>query len=380
MSGRQPALQRVSVPAGSEDARGSGGGGRMPAIKGIIETVFGVGSLRWALRRQLPCAASAALMVVLMIVVATRPGNFYSSGGLAAALAEFAPLALATLAISVVALAGEASVDLSIGPLMVLGNVIIVQWLVPAGLTSPVVLILLVVLIGITFHLIMGTVIATLRLQPVIVTLAGYLVLVGLNLVILPQPGGTAPEWLTGWGSPTSVLSAPLYMLIAAFGGWAVISRTTLVRNIKLAGANDRTAYVSGLPLIRARLSAHLIGGLYAGLGAVMLTALLGSGDPTQGPSFTLDALAGLILGGASLAGGRASALGALLGAIDIFMIGFVLGTYSFGAKASYVVEFSTGFVLMIALAGSAGIAIIAELRRRRRQRIGETRNMGAAR
>jgi len=323
-------------------------------------------SAQWLGRRQLPSATAAVLLIGLIAVVATRGSSLFSNSGLAGALPELAPLVLATLGVSAVALAGPSSVDLSVGPLLVFVNVVIVQWFVPAGFDSPVVLILLVVLVGVAFEVTLGFLIGRLRIQPVIVTLAGYLVLSGLALVILPQPGGAVPLWLASWGSPSSALSPPLYVLVVALIGWAALSRTTLMRNIRLAGANERTAYVSGLPLVWARVAAHTIAGIFIGLSGLMLAALLQSGDPTQGSTYTLEVIAALVLGGASLSGGRAGAVGAVLGSLDVYLIGYLLGTYNFGAKSSYVVQFSTGIVLVAALTGTTLVAAIAQARKRR--------------
>lgn len=322
--------------------------------------------VRWFLRRRLPSASAGVLFIVLLILSATRSSSFLSSSGLAGSMSEVAPLVLATLSVSAIALAGPSSVDLSIGPLIVFVNVVIVQWFVPSGLDSPVVLILLSIALAIAFECAQGFVIARLRLQPVIITLAGFLVLSGLDLVILPQPGGTVPAWLSGWGAPTGALSAPLWVMLAALLGWGLLGRTTAMKTVRLVGANERTAYVSGLPLIKARVIAHAVGGVFAGLSGLMLCALLESGDATQASGYTLQVLAALVLGGASLAGGRASAVGAVLGALDIYLISFALGTYNFGAKSSYVVQFSTGIVLVLALAGATGLIALGELRRRR--------------
>ena len=116
-------------------------------------------------------------------------------------------------------------------------------------------------------------------------------------------------------------------------------------------GSNDRTAFVSGLRLDSDAIwRAHVIAGVFAGIAAVMYTGLIGSADPSAGASFTLSAMTALILGGASLAGGKASALGSVLGAVDIYLISYVLVTFNFGLNASYMVQLTTGSVLVVAL------------------------------
>jgi ribose transport system permease protein len=257
---------------------------------------------------------------------------------------------LATLAITIIAVAGPAGVDLSVGPAMTFINIGIVLGLPVVGVSSPVAVFAFAILLGILLQAVMGTLIAVLRVSTVVVTLAIYLILDGLNTVVLPQPGGTAPEWLANWGSSSSILSAILYVPLAAFVLWALISRTTFFRNVRLMGANDRTAFVSGVKLIPTRIGAHVICGVLVGIASVMFTGLIGSADPTAGASYTLSAVTALVIGGASLAGGRARGLGSVLGAVDIWLISYVLSTFNFGLNASYWVQFATGAVLVAAL------------------------------
>jgi ribose transport system permease protein len=295
------------------------------------------------------------LFGVLLVVSVWHGPHLFTSDGLAGAVIGAAPLVLATLAITPIALAGPAGVDLSIGPLMTFINIAVVLGLARLGVSGPVAVFAFAIGLGIALETVMGTLIALLRVSTVVVTLAFYLVLDGLNTVILPEPGGTAPDWLANWGSASTILSPILYVPLAAFAVWMLLSRTTFFRNIRLMGANDRTAFVSGVPLIPARVGAHIIAGLFAGVASVMFTGLIGSADPTAGASYTLSAVTALVIGGASLAGGRAKGLGSVLGAIDIWLVSYVLSTFNFGLNASYWVQFTTGAVLVAALvAGGA--------------------------
>jgi ribose transport system permease protein len=318
------------------------------------------------LRRQTSLVTPFALFVALLIISAIRGPHLFTSDGLSGAIVSAAPLILAAMALTVVAIAGPAGVDLSIGPLMTFLNIGIVLGLTKVGLTGPVTVFAFAIGLGILLEVVMGALIAVIRLSTVIVTLAAYLILDGLNTVILPQPGGVAPSWLSDWSAGSQILSPALYVLIAAFVLWAIVQRTTLFRNIRLMGSNDRTAFVSGLRLIPTRLAVHVIAGAFAGIAAVMYTGLIGSADPSAGASFTLSAVTALILGGASLAGGRASALGSILGAVDIYLISYVLVTFNFGLNASYMVQLTTGSVLVVALL-VGGLLAGFSIRRRRR-------------
>jgi ribose transport system permease protein len=309
---------------------------------------------RWSaaayLARQRSLKTPSILFVLLIVIAAFKGPHLFTSEGLGGAIIGAAPLVLATLAMTPIAIAGPAGVDLSIGPAMTFINIAVVLGLPEVGLSDPVSVFAFAILLGILLQVIMGTLIAILRVSTVVVTLALYLVLDGMNTVILPQSGGSAPDWLANWGSVSTVFSAVLYVPVAAFLLWAVTARTTFFRNVRLMGANDRTAFVSGIPLIPTRIGAHVIAGIFVGVASVMYTGLIGSADPTAGTPYTLSAVTALIIGGASLGGGNAKGLGSVLGALDLWLISYVLSTFNFGLDASYWVQFTTGAVLVVSL------------------------------
>lgn len=306
------------------------------------------------LAKQSSLATPTVLFFVLLIFAAIRGPHLFTSDGLAGAMIGSVPLILATLALTPIAIAGPAGVDLSIGPVMTLINTMIVLGLTAIGWTNPIVVFACAIALGVVLQIAMGTLIAVLRLSTVVVTLAVYLVVDGLNTVILPYSGGSAPDWLTNFGAASSILSPVLYVPLGAFALWWLLQRSTFFRNVRLMGANDRTAFVSGIPLIPVRIGAHAVAGVFAGLAGVMFTGLLGSADPTAGVPYTLTAVTALVIGGASLSGGRAKGLGSVLGAIDIWLISYVLGTFNFGLEASYWTQFTTGAILVISLLAGA--------------------------
>ncbi len=315
------------------------------------------------INRQRSLATPAILFVVLLVIAAIRGPHLFTSDGLAGALIGASPLVLATLALTPIAIAGPAGVDLSIGPVMTLINITIVLGLTKIDLTGPVAVFACAIGLGVLLQAAMGALIATLRISTVVVTLAVYLVVDGSNTVILPHSGGTAPAWLSNFGSASTIFSPILYVPLAAFVLWWLVSRTTFFRNIRLMGANDRTAFVSGISLIPTRIGAHVIAGVFVGIASVMYTGLIGSADPTAGAPYTLNAVTALVIGGASLGGGRAKGIGSVLGAIDIWLISYVLSTFNFGLNASYWTQFATGAVLVAALVAGAILASLSTTR-----------------
>ena len=95
-------------------------------------------------------------------------------------------------------------------------------------------------------------------------------------------------------------------------------------------GADERAAFPSGVKINWVRIVAHGLAGIFAGLSAISFTALIGSGDPIQGTKYTLLGVTALVLGGASLVGGRGGAFGAILGALILYLINYTLVTVSY--------------------------------------------------
>ncbi|AUX79386.1 ABC transporter permease [Sinorhizobium fredii] len=289
----------------------------------------------------------AALFLVLLVAVAIRGPSLFTTNGLAGAILVASPLILTALAITPIVMAGRGAVDLSVGPLMGFINVTVITWLVGNGITNPVVVICWAVVLGAAFQLLQALIIIYVRVAPIIVTLSGFLVLSGVNLMVMSRPGGVAPDWMMSWGAGTSVMSPVLALLIVAYALWVVIRRTMFYRNLCMTGADERMAYTSGVQVDLVRIIAHVIGGVFAGLAALSYTALISSGDPTQGSTYTLQAVTALVLGGASLSGGRGGALGSTLGAINMFMISYVLSTFNFGTVSGFVTQMAFGLILV---------------------------------
>jgi ribose transport system permease protein len=291
-----------------------------------------------------------ALLIALLVAALIRAPQLFTSDGVAGALIVATPLILAAVALTPIVLVGRGSVDLSIGPLIGFINVTLVKWLVENGIQSPIAVFAYVIFAGMAYQLIQGLIIVYVRVAPIIVALSGYLVLTGVNLVILQRPSGQAPDFMASWGQGTSILSPILYVLILAMLFWFAVTRTGFFTNLRLTGSDERAAYTSGVPTDYIRLAAHLLGGVFAGLAALSYTALISSGDPTQGSTYTLSAVTALVLGGTSLSGGRGGAIGSVLGAVNMYLISYVLATFSFGVVSGFVTQMAFGLILVVSL------------------------------
>jgi ribose transport system permease protein len=286
---------------------------------------------------------AAALLVVLVIIngfvnpVAFEASQILTTVGLAA------PLVLAAMAVAPAVLVGGGGIDLSVGPLMGLtGAVVIVGVINHLHINSAAVLIPVALGVGISSGLFTGLLVAVLRLQPIVATLGTYLAYAGLTVLIVPQPTGTVPSWLAAMSQDGSVPA--LAVVIVA---WWLFTRTPIYAALMATGGDDRAAYVAGVPIIAVRILAYTLSGLLASIAGLSLAALLGSVDANAGIQYTLLGIASVALGGVSLAGGRGGMFGAVVGALDIFLIENILTYYQIN---SFVEQMVYGAILVVAV------------------------------
>lgn len=300
-----------------------------------------------------------SLFFALLSIAVLRSPGLMSSAGIGSAVIVATPLILATYALMAVVIAGRGTVDLSVGPLIGFINVTLIQLNNSGVIENPIAVFGYALAAGALYQFLFALIVIYVRVQPIIVSLSGYLALTGMNLVILPRPGGVAPQWMSSWGLGTSIVSPVLIILLVATAGWLLFARTSFYNHLRLMGSDERAAYTSGVPITAVRIGAHLISGCFAGLAAICFTALISSGDPSQGTTYTLIAVTALVLGGASLGGGRASAFGSLLGAINLYLITYVLSTFNFGAVQSFVTNLAYGTILVVSLLLTLAIPFI---------------------
>jgi ribose transport system permease protein len=289
-------------------------------------------------------------LAVLLAIAVIRGPTLVSLSGLGSAILVAAPLIMATYALMSLAIAGRGTVDLAVGPLVAFINVSVVTVNGLELVTSPIGVFVVALGIGVIYQVLFALLILFVRVQPIIVALSGFLALSGINLVIMPRPGGAAPDWMSSWGLGTTIFSPILLIILIATACWLLFTLTPFYANLRLMGYDERAAYTSGVRIYAARAGAHVIAGLFEGLGGLCYTALISSGDPTQGTTLTLTSVTALVLGGVSLAGGRGGVTGALLGALNLFLIGYVLSTFDFGGVQAFVTQLFYGLILIASL------------------------------
>ena len=290
------------------------------------------------------------IFFALLIFAMIRSPVIISQSGIGSAIILSAPLILTTYALTFIVMAGRGGVDLSIGPFMGFINVSSIQLYAHGYLQTPIGWFIYAIVIGLIWQFFYALIVVFVRVSPIIVALAGYLAFTGINLVILSRPGGIAPDWLIPWGEGFTIFNEIFLLMILATILFYIITHTAFWGHLKLMGADERAAFTSGVKINWVRIVAHLFAGVFAALSAICFTALVGSGDPIQGTKYTLLGVTALVLGGASLVGGRGGAFGAILGAGNLYLINYILVTFRFERLQSFVSDLSYGAVLVIAL------------------------------
>lgn len=261
-------------------------------------------------------------MIIIMIVVIVYFGlannRFFTVGNLEAVLIAAAPFALIAIGQTLVILTG--GIDLSVGSIIALSGMVSalfaktypeLVWFTPV----------IGVLVGLVVGSISGILVARDLVPPFIATLAMLTAASGLAYVVgngapisgLPVEFGAIANTRV-FGLPIPVFVMLLGLIVAA----VVMSRTRYGLRVYAVGGNPRAARISGVKVAPVLFSVYALSGALAGLSGVMLASRVVSGLPTLGQGFELDAIAAVVIGGASLFGGRGTIWGTAIGLVLI--------------------------------------------------------------
>ncbi|MFE7933232.1 substrate-binding domain-containing protein [Streptomyces sp. NPDC057456] len=299
-----------------------------------------------AVRRLLLDNGALTALIVLVIAMSALSGDFLTTDNLLNVGVQAAVTAI--LAFGVTFVIVSAGIDLSVGSVAALSATVLAWSATQHGV--PVVLaVVLAVATGIAAGLVNGFLIAYGKLPPFIATLAMLSVARGLSLVIsegspiaFPDSVSHLGDTLGGW-LPVPVLVMIVMGLIAAF----VLGRTYIGRSMYAIGGNEEAARLSGLRVKKQKLAIYALSGVFAAAAGVVLASRLSSAQPQAADGYELDAIAAVVIGGASLAGGTGKASGTLIGALILAVLRNGLNLLSVSAFWQQVV---IGVVIALAV------------------------------
>jgi ribose transport system permease protein len=297
---------------------------------------------------------AAAFALALFVANLIEQSSFVGSG-LTGTLADLAPFALAAMASVPSVLVG--GLDLSVGPVLSLTNVLMVAVLMPHGLGGPAAAIPILLALGALSGALSGALIAYLRVPAIITGLCALFVVTGIGQQILLNPQQAPANWTDHLGGKVGPVPGGLIVIAVPLVIWFLLRRTPFVRAMMSVGGDAPAAFSAGMDVAATRVAAYALGGVFAAIGGLALTGLIRSADSSLGLQYTLIAIAAVSLGGTPVGGGRGGLVGALLGAICIYLIQNLLSDLSISAQWLNVVY---GCVLV------GAVVLSAQLRPRR--------------
>ena len=274
---------------------------------------------RWrdfAASDHFPALVLAMLTLIILGGTQALNGYFLSPFSIKSILSFFSILTFLSCAQLATVLVG--AIDLSIGPLAGL-CVVLASFLAPDGVEpGPLAAGVIFILMCTTgFGLLQGLLITSLRLPAIVVTIATFIGLQGVSLLLRPVAAGTIDDAISDaaqfqiWFIPACVV---LTLVMVGGAEW-LLYRTAFGRNFRAVGSSPLASVRLGIDSRRLTWLAFVISGFLTGIGGLMLAGQVGIGSPSTGSDYTLMSITVVVLGGASVAGGRGSFVCTMLGA-----------------------------------------------------------------
>ncbi|MGL4269619.1 MAG: ribose ABC transporter permease [Plesiomonas sp.] len=302
-------------------------------------------SKAWLLEQK-----SLIALLVLIAVVSFLNPNFFMLDNLLNILRQTSVNAIIAVGMTLVIL--TAGIDLSVGSVLALCGAVAATLV---GLEMPVYVVIPAALaLGAALGGISGVIIAKGKVQAFIATLVTMTLLRGATLVYTdgrPVSTGFSDAadhfaWLgTGYlfGIPV-----PIWLMVVVFiAAWYMLNHTRMGRYIYALGGNESATRLSGINVDRVKIAVYALCGLLAALAGLIVTARLSSAQPTAGTGYELDAIAAVVLGGTSLAGGKGRIMGTLIGAL---IIGFLNNALNLLDVSSYYQMIAKAVVILLAV------------------------------
>ncbi|NYJ14680.1 putative xylitol transport system permease protein [Rhizobium leguminosarum] len=254
------------------------------------------------------------------------------------------------LAIGVTFVILTKGIDLSVGSVMALAGMIAASLVTETNEQFVLFGIFAGLAAGAGLGLVNGVLVAAVKVPPFVVTLGMLSVARGLTLIFSegrPIPNLSDPFKWIGSGQ-IMYIPVPIVILFVVFLiGWTVLNYTTFGRYVYAVGGNEKAARTSGISTKVIVGATYVISGLLAGLAGLVLTARTTAALPQAGIGYELDAIAAVVIGGTSLAGGRGSLLGTLIGAL---IIGTINNGMDLMGVSSYYQQVLKGTIIVVAV------------------------------
>lgn len=299
---------------------------------------------------------SFTVVILLVIIFTMMQPSFLNSANIINLLSDSAPLMIMAAGMTPILLLG--SIDLSIGAMCSVGNVLVLDLMMRLAnhFYSPglvmIISILLTILVGIGSGIVLGIIHVKLKVPSFIASLAflsiwkSAALLISQAPVALPKKLYPAVQWYSIHIGPVGLPLILAVILIAAF--YIILTKTPFGKGIYAIGANERTARISGIKVEKYKIIAFAMNGFCATLGAVFLMAKSKSSAPTVGDAFTLMVISAVVLGGTSLIGGAGNILKTIIG---VFIVAIIKNGMNMIGVNVYWQKIVYGAIILLAIA-----------------------------
>jgi fructose transport system permease protein len=289
----------------------------------VEQTSTRSGPLQLVLRAlKAPTVGPFFALLLAMAFFSLKSDRFLDAQNLSLVLQQV--MVVGVLAIGQTLVILTAGIDLSVGTVMALGQVVMTKLAIENGM-QPLLAIALGLLVCVAFGVLNGSLVTLVRLPAFIVTLGTLNIAFALTHIVsndLTFPG--LPSELLFFGRTFSLGGANftygvVFMLVLYAVAWFALAQTAWGRHVYAVGDNPEAARLTGINTNRVLLSVYTLAGLTSGIAALLLVARTELGDPNAGQTTeNLDSITAVVLGGTSLFGGRGAIIGTLIGAVIV--------------------------------------------------------------
>jgi putative xylitol transport system permease protein len=294
-------------------------------------------------------------LAVVCLTLALISENFLSTRNILNVLRQTSINGILAIGMTFVIL--TRGIDLSVGSVVALGGIVAASFATTSstgmvvGAPYPALVAIGVgLLVGMACGGVSGLIVSRFHVPAFVATLGMLSAARGLTLIYSggrPIPALTEEFRWIGTGSVLGI-PVPIFLLLGTFAvAHFVLTQTRFGRHIYAVGGNPHAAKVSGLPVRSIRFSVYVIAGALAGLGGMILAARTGSALPQAGIAYELDAIAAVVIGGTSLAGGVGRVTGTLIGAL---LIGVMNNGLDLMGVESYYQQVIKGLLIVAAV------------------------------
>ena len=292
--------------------------------------------------------STIAIFVVLVLVASFISTSFLSSRNVENVLRQVASTGVISMGMLLVILTG--GIDLSVGSVAALGSILCASLLTTQTLWTAIPLSLAA---GGALGAVAGYFVAVRRMPAFVVTLAVMTIARGTALIVSeghPIFMGDNGAWLDGGFNRGSLLGIPLpvVLMLLVFAATAFVLRLTAYGRLVIAiGSNSEAVRLSGVRVTPRIFSVYVVSGVLSALAGIVITARSGVGSPVVGIGMELDVIAAVVIGGASLMGGRGTALNTLIGVLTLGVIGNIMNLLNVPGYHQEVVK---GIIILVAV------------------------------